>query len=269
MTGGRSSPTPAVGEALVAILGPTGSAKGVDSRFLAAEGLTAGLAKHLGSARLVTSDRRSEARMSESAFVRGGSSAPTHTLIRRLPQVAEWRSATDARGSMRVGRGLGVDGWGSPSWLCNTTGDSRTRAFGSLGRSACPRSSVSRRSRSAKNTAGGSGGPVGIVSWSGVVSCVYSGWPSSVVASVSDVVDAELARARALPASNRIVLPNGVDDERFSPAWRSARARDELGARGRLLVGWVGGSRPFHGLICSLRSRLASGPADPTCGSCF
>jgi glycosyltransferase involved in cell wall biosynthesis len=70
---------------------------------------------------------------------------------------------------------------------------------------------------------------------------------ADLVASVSEEVDSQLAEA-GIPADKRVVIPNGVDLESFSPGDRDVSLLEEHGLEGRFVVGWVGGFRPFHGL---------------------
>lgn len=70
---------------------------------------------------------------------------------------------------------------------------------------------------------------------------------ADLVAPVSAALDAQLAEL-GVPADRRVVIPNGVDLERFSPGAADAELRRHLGLEGRFVVGWVGGFRPFHGL---------------------
>jgi glycosyltransferase involved in cell wall biosynthesis len=54
-----------------------------------------------------------------------------------------------------------------------------------------------------------------------------------------------------------VVVPNGVDPERFDPARTSAEAvRARYGLEGHLIVGWVGVLRRWHGVDLLLRALL-------------
>ena len=70
---------------------------------------------------------------------------------------------------------------------------------------------------------------------------------ADLVAVASDVLDAQLAKAR-IGDGRRVVLPNGVDLEAFSPGERDVNLLRAHALDGRFVVGWVGGFRPFHGL---------------------
>ncbi|MFN2557323.1 MAG: glycosyltransferase family 4 protein [Nitriliruptorales bacterium] len=70
---------------------------------------------------------------------------------------------------------------------------------------------------------------------------------ADLVASVSDAVDSQLGRLGIHP-QQRVVIPNGVDLNAFSPGEPDQHLRRLHGLDGRLVVGWVGGFRPFHGL---------------------
>ena len=66
-------------------------------------------------------------------------------------------------------------------------------------------------------------------------------------ASVSHEVDRQLAEL-GIHSSRRLVLANGVDTAEFTPGDPEPELLDEYGMRGRLVIGWIGGFRPFHGL---------------------
>ena len=70
---------------------------------------------------------------------------------------------------------------------------------------------------------------------------------ADIVVCVSDEVADSVARV-----SDRrdgvVVIPNGVDVERFSPAPPDDALLDALGLRNRFAVGWSGSFRTFHGL---------------------
>jgi glycosyltransferase involved in cell wall biosynthesis len=70
---------------------------------------------------------------------------------------------------------------------------------------------------------------------------------ADMVAPVSEAVDAQLARAGIDP-ERRVVVPSGVDLGVFQPGEPDVEMRRKHGLDGRLVVGWVGGFRPFHGL---------------------
>src|SRR5262249_29462186 len=65
-------------------------------------------------------------------------------------------------------------------------------------------------------------------------------------APVSTEGDAVLADL-GVPQTRRVVVPNGVDLDRFSPGPADDRLH-RLGLGGRFVVGWIGGFRPHHGL---------------------
>lgn len=57
------------------------------------------------------------------------------------------------------------------------------------------------------------------------------------------------------PGVHVVVVPNGVDPERFDPARTSAEAvRARYGLQGRVIVGWVGVLRRWHGVDVLLRA---------------
>jgi glycosyltransferase involved in cell wall biosynthesis len=70
---------------------------------------------------------------------------------------------------------------------------------------------------------------------------------ADLVVPVSPTLDSQLA-SLGIPSEQRLVLGNGVDLDDFSPGPPNADFRVEHDLRGRLVVGWVGGFRPYHGL---------------------
>lgn len=64
---------------------------------------------------------------------------------------------------------------------------------------------------------------------------------------VSEVLAARL-RAAGVPADRITVTPNGVDPERLAAAPGEAEARRALGLEGRLVLGFVGFVKAWHGL---------------------
>lgn len=70
---------------------------------------------------------------------------------------------------------------------------------------------------------------------------------ADLVASISDAVDGQLD-ALGIRPQQRVVIPNGVELNAFSPGESDRDLRRRHGLEGRLVVGWVGGFRPFHGL---------------------
>jgi glycosyltransferase involved in cell wall biosynthesis len=69
---------------------------------------------------------------------------------------------------------------------------------------------------------------------------------ADVVVCVSDEVAAQVERL----AGNRelLVVPNGVDPQRFHPGPGDAGLRADLGLEGAFVIGWTGSFRTFHGL---------------------
>jgi glycosyltransferase involved in cell wall biosynthesis len=70
---------------------------------------------------------------------------------------------------------------------------------------------------------------------------------SDVVICVSDVVRAEVVRL-GVPTELTVVCPTGVDPDQFGPSVSGDRIRSQFGLAGRLIVGWIGSFRNFHGL---------------------
>ncbi|MGH2704392.1 MAG: glycosyltransferase family 4 protein [Actinomycetota bacterium] len=76
---------------------------------------------------------------------------------------------------------------------------------------------------------------------------------ADLVACVSDEVAASVASLGARE-ERILVTPNGVDLERFNPSVSGAQIRERFGLQGKLVVGWVGSFRPFHGLAVALQA---------------
>jgi glycosyltransferase involved in cell wall biosynthesis len=70
---------------------------------------------------------------------------------------------------------------------------------------------------------------------------------ADLVVPVSPTLDSQLA-SLGIPSEQRLVLDNGVDLDDFSPGPANDDLRAEHDLRGRLVVGWVGSFRPYHGL---------------------
>src|SRR5438132_4246612 len=70
---------------------------------------------------------------------------------------------------------------------------------------------------------------------------------ADLVAPVSRTLDSQL-EALGIQADRRLVLDNGVDLAAFSPGPPDEDLRMEFGLHGRMVVGWVGSFRPYHGL---------------------
>jgi glycosyltransferase involved in cell wall biosynthesis len=82
-------------------------------------------------------------------------------------------------------------------------------------------------------------------------------------ADVVTVVSTPLKRyyeKKGVAAHKIVVLPNGVNEELFSPAKVSGDIRRELGIEDRIVVGFVGNIRPYHGveLLLPLAQHLQS-----------
>lgn len=70
---------------------------------------------------------------------------------------------------------------------------------------------------------------------------------ADVVLPVTEVLRDLLAEA-GVPAERMVVVPNGIDLERFAAAPPRAAAQARLGLDGRLVLGFTGFVRPWHGL---------------------
>ena len=86
---------------------------------------------------------------------------------------------------------------------------------------------------------------------------------ADLIASVSDVLDGQL-EAVGIPRDKRVVIPNGVDIDKFSPGVSDPELRRRHGLDGRFAIGWVGGFRPFHGLemVPEFGSASAGAPSE-------
>lgn len=73
---------------------------------------------------------------------------------------------------------------------------------------------------------------------------------------------AKYVAARGVRGERIVVTPNGVDATRFENLPRPDEAKASLGLDGRLIVGFVGYVRPWHGLDQVLDWLAAEGPAD-------
>jgi glycosyltransferase involved in cell wall biosynthesis len=59
---------------------------------------------------------------------------------------------------------------------------------------------------------------------------------------------------RGVPAERIVVVPNGVDPERFAPQPRDAELKAELGLAGKTVIGYVGSMVAYEGLDDLLRA---------------
>jgi glycosyltransferase involved in cell wall biosynthesis len=82
------------------------------------------------------------------------------------------------------------------------------------------------------------------VEWAGEVPFFRA---ADLIVPVSREVDDQLAAFVTDPA-RRFVLPNGVDTDEFAPGEADPELLKVIGVQGRLVIGWIGGFRPFHGL---------------------
>jgi glycosyltransferase involved in cell wall biosynthesis len=58
----------------------------------------------------------------------------------------------------------------------------------------------------------------------------------------------DLIVEQGIPAEKIIIIPNGVDPERFHPQMDGHSLAMQLGLRGKFVVGFVGSLKPWHGL---------------------
>ena len=65
-------------------------------------------------------------------------------------------------------------------------------------------------------------------------------------------------RGRGVPPGKMLLLPNGVDVERFKPGLDGGDIRRRLGLEGRRILGFAGGFYPWHGIegLCHLMEEL-------------
>lgn len=84
---------------------------------------------------------------------------------------------------------------------------------------------------------------------------------------ITEALRREMA-ARGVPEEKLVVLPNGVHPDLFQPRERDAELEDELGLRGKTIIGYAGGMVDYEGLellleaVAELRERR-SGPDGP------
>jgi len=86
---------------------------------------------------------------------------------------------------------------------------------------------------------------------------------ADVIACVSETVAEEVRRLGA-PRDRVVVTPCSVDASDFAPAPEQARGmREELGLEGRVVVGWLGSFRRFHGMDLLLDAYEAARTEQP------
>ena len=68
----------------------------------------------------------------------------------------------------------------------------------------------------------------------------------------------EYYRDRGVPAGKMLLVPNGVDAERFRPGLNGEEIRRRFGLEGRRILGFAGGFYPWHGIegLCHLMEGL-------------
>lgn len=72
---------------------------------------------------------------------------------------------------------------------------------------------------------------------------------------------ADRVHAEGVPRDRLVVIPNGIDPERFPADVDSRAAKHRLGIDGRLVLGFTGFMRPWHGLDRVVRFIAESAPA--------
>jgi glycosyltransferase involved in cell wall biosynthesis len=240
----RSATEDAVG-ALVVVPGRPGRSRSVESRLLAADGLASGLASSLGSALVATSDGVAAPGSLSRSAVHDAVPSPRRSLARRLPAAARV-ALGDVRAWLDGRRAVPTEGWGRPGLVVqyhhrfHDAGLQFARAIGARAVLRIEALEV-REERTWGVRRPGWGA---LVERRGELRLLGM---ADVVVPVSEEVDAQIG-ALGVPAQKRLVLPNGVDAAAFLPGARSGRARREIAGDAELVVGWVGGFRPFHGL---------------------
>ena len=81
---------------------------------------------------------------------------------------------------------------------------------------------------------------------------------ADVVACGTDIVAEEVLRLGVRP-ERILITPTGVDLDRFDPPPDGEGVRNDLGLRGKFVIGWVGSFRPFH----VLEQLVAAAPRRP------
>lgn len=85
---------------------------------------------------------------------------------------------------------------------------------------------------------------------------------ADLVVTVSDVLRQDVI-SRGIAPERVLVVPNGVDTDRFSPDIDGAGVRRRLGLEGRLVVGFSGSFGPWHGADVLARAFRAAFEARP------
>lgn len=236
------------GRALFVLPGSVGRAAGVDARRLAAAGLAASLGRAMDGVDIVTTEgtRRPDELVADALRYAGGPDG--RSRMSRLPTpvrvvAGDLRAyALDRRLRRRVADEI------SPR---HSLVLQLHRRFARAGLEAARRSKVPSVLRvEALEVREEASWGVRRPGWGRFVESVGESElfaRADLVVPISHVLDEQLARL-GIPAERRVVVPNGVDIERFRPATPSADVRARVGLDGRFVVGWVGGFRPFHGL---------------------
>jgi glycosyltransferase involved in cell wall biosynthesis len=234
---------------LVVVPGRPGHAAGVDARTIAAAGLASGLAHVCGGATMVDGSGVRDAAGAVAGSVRVSAEASkARGVVRRMPAVI--RPALGDVAAVRADRDMRRRLKGADA-----------RAYGAV------LQYHHRFQRAGIDFARRHDIPVALrvealevreeAAW-GVRRPGYGRWVerggeadllrrADLVVPVSEELDGALA-GLGIPAERRLVVPNGVDVDAFSPGPADEAIRREIGAQGRFVVGWVGGFRPFHGL---------------------
>ena len=249
MPGMTSEKAPTPTRALVVLPGLPSRSASVNARTLAAAGLARAVGERLGGVDVLTPRGLADVEELESEAVRSSSEPSTgRTVARRLP-----RAVRQVVGDLRVwrqdrtlGRAAGASADGAYSFVLQFH-----RRFHRAGARIAERSGVpfvlrvealevrEEAAWGVRRTGYGR-----LVEQLGEVRIMRR---AALIASVSDVLNDHL-EAVGIPDERRVVIPNGVDTNAFSPRAPDLELRHEFGLDGRFAVGWVGGFRPFHGL---------------------
>lgn len=249
------------GRILVIVPGRSGRAAGVDARLLAAAGLADGFAHWCGGVDLLTSDgleevaspsQHGEAAPSggrgRDAVRSAGAPSVAGRAVSRLPRsvaaaLGDARALTDARRLRSVAASIPKRGYAvvvqfHRRW--NDAGEQVARRDGAPFVVRVEALEVREEADWGIHRPGW-GRPLERVAERRILD------RADLLVSVSSVLDRQL-EAMGIPPERRVVVPNGVDLDRFSPGPPDHGIRAGIGSPDSFVIGWVGGFRPFHGL---------------------
>lgn len=241
--------TPAVSGVLYVVPTYPGRSASIVANWVAAADLAEALGQHLGGAQLLTPlGLRTPAEVRQAVVRESSSMGTSRRVFRRLPgalRLAAWE-ARDMRRSRSM-RALARTVAGRPYRLVVELHRRHQDCAQVIARAAgAPLVRRVEALEVREDAAWGIRRPGWgrALEWVGEVRLIRR---ADLVASVSGAVDAQLSQVGIEPR-RRVVVPNGVDLERFSPGRTHRSLRADSGLGDRFVVGWVGGFRPYHGM---------------------